>query len=266
MNNDDIVEEINSIIECDPTVEVLIGMLTENTGRAMMDSGDAYGRNWERNQGKDIRAFMNAPEASIDKYGCMTIDLFHFLRQRVEFMPKLQAEFDEWANTEENKGENWYSLMEEWCSKRKSEYGGFNSYNGECLLSQTIQGDFFEHEDHTYLMLQIHGGADVRGGYTAPKIFSVYEEPYSLFDWDTYTIQSVGREADPVCLDVCNGDVSDMEGNYIGGHYTLDREGVERDPLLDWLDASKLEWDEDKSAFKAPDGDGWIEVIAPQSY
>lgn len=32
------------------TERVLIAMLTENTGRHMLDSGGAYGRNWERNR------------------------------------------------------------------------------------------------------------------------------------------------------------------------------------------------------------------------
>lgn len=32
------------------TKQVLTEMLTESTGRALMDSGDAYGRHWERNQ------------------------------------------------------------------------------------------------------------------------------------------------------------------------------------------------------------------------
>jgi len=184
-------------------------------------------------------------------------------------MPEIQAEFDEWANNDENKDDNWYSLMGEWCDNHKIINGaynvrGFNSYNDECLLSQIIQGDFFEYEDSTYLMLQIHGGCDVRGGYTAPKIFSVHEEPYSLFDWNTYTIQSVGREADAVWVDVRHGDASDMEGNYIASFYS--GKDADRDPLLDWLAFDKLEWDEDKGTFKAPDGDGWIEVIAPECY
>ena len=251
------------------TDKVLADMLTENTGTHMLDSGGAYGRNWEKNQGLTVDAFMEAPEASIDKYGCINIDLFHFLKDRIEFMPEIQAEFDEWVNNDKNKDDGWYSLMTEWCDDHKIVNGayevrGFNSYNDECLLSQTIQGDFFEYDNTTYLMLQIHGGCDVRGGYTAPKIFSVYDEPYSLFDWNTYTIQSVGREADTVYVDVRHGDASDMEGNYIGTPYSSKDD--ERDPLMDWLAFDKLEWDEDKGTFKAPDGDGWIEVIAPECY
>jgi hypothetical protein len=54
-------------------------------------------------------------------------------------------------------------------------YGGvwdYNSYNDEyCLLDQTIQVTFFCIADRAYVALQIHGGCDVRGGYTKPAIF-----------------------------------------------------------------------------------------------
>jgi hypothetical protein len=36
------------------TQTVLLEMFQENTGAHMLDSGGAYGRNWERNQGKDL--------------------------------------------------------------------------------------------------------------------------------------------------------------------------------------------------------------------
>jgi len=44
------------------TKEIIYNMLTENTGRHMLDSGGAYGRNWERNQVKTIEDFENEPE------------------------------------------------------------------------------------------------------------------------------------------------------------------------------------------------------------
>ena len=34
-------------------------MLTENTGSAMLDSGDAYGRHWENNKQRTIDDFKN---------------------------------------------------------------------------------------------------------------------------------------------------------------------------------------------------------------
>lgn len=48
-----------------------------------------------------------------------------------------------------------------------------NTYNGEDCLSQTLQFAYFEHDHSSYCLLQIHGGADVRGGYTAPRAFDL---------------------------------------------------------------------------------------------
>ncbi len=49
-----------------------------------------------------------------------------------------------------------------------------NTYNEESLLSQVLQYTLFTDESNGqgYVALQIHGGADVRGGYTAPRIFT----------------------------------------------------------------------------------------------
>lgn len=46
-----------------------------------------------------------------------------------------------------------------------------NTYNGEDLLSQTLQYTYFECDGTPYVLLQVHGGCDVRGGYTAPRAF-----------------------------------------------------------------------------------------------
>lgn len=56
----------------------------------------------------------------------------------------------------------------------------WNSYNGEQTLDAVLQGANLHTEGHEsefefpgYLLLQVHGGADVRGGYTDAKLFKV---------------------------------------------------------------------------------------------
>lgn len=241
------------------TDKILAEMLTENTGRHMMDSGDAYGRNWERNQGRDVQSFIDAPEVNVTEWG-IELDLFHYLRNRLEFAPDVQEHFDAFCD---RKDDDWYALMEEWCELYPCEFSGFNSYNGDCLLSQTIQGNFFEWSDgEIYLMLQIHGGADVRGGYTAPKVFGVsgYDGPYVImYDWDSYIIQSADdRKGEPVCLEFRNGEVYDADGEYLGDGYRWNKKDND-DPRLKWFDT--LEWDEETNSFIAPDGDGHVEFV-----
>jgi len=165
----------------DKTAEVIAGMLTENTGSHMLDSGGAYGRNWERNQG---HKFEDDPEATYDlsEYGTgITINLYHWLNSRVEYAEELDKRFQEFAKGMPD--DPWAEIMEKFTEEIGAE-GKYNvnSYNGDCLLSQVIQYVVIEDADgDEYAFLQIHGGCDVRGGYTAPRVFKIGEE-FSLHD------------------------------------------------------------------------------------
>ena len=199
------------------TDEVLIGMLRENTGRRFLDSGGAYGRNWERNQSRE---FINEPETRLkfalygdDEDPQLEIDfclnVFSWLRERVTFNEPLQAMFDAFDSREENQDRGYLAVMDAFVDhlrERGYSVGGIysegepltvNTYNSEDALSQTLQyvyltidspSEFWENDspnpalDGDYLLLQIHGGCDVRGGYTAPKCFTCSIEEYSILD------------------------------------------------------------------------------------
>ena len=163
------------------TQRVLADMLTENTGSHMLDSGGAYGRHWERNQGQTVEGMLDAPSAyfqgtSDGECWGFTVDVFHFLDARVEYNAELTEDFQAFAELPENKSEGWLALMEEWAEGRSDEWRTFNSYNDETLLSQTIQGTVFPVADDWFVLLQIHGGCDVRGGYTAPRVFRIVHD------------------------------------------------------------------------------------------
>lgn len=161
------------------TSQKIADMLTENTGSSMLDSGGAYGRHWERNAGKTLEDFETAPAGTIDEYGEITVDLFHYLNDRLEYAPALDAAWQSYDGDRPN--ESWSENIETFLdmlgvSQDGDFYGGgrwgFNSYNfGNCLLSQTIQGTAFSLGSNGYVILQVHGGCDVRGGYTKPVIF-----------------------------------------------------------------------------------------------
>lgn len=174
------------------TAEVLAAMLTENTGRHMLDSGDAYGRHWQRNRGIDVESWLNRPTASWGYKGeYYTLDVFHWLLTRLQFEPELQAEFD--IFDQERPDDGWLQVMDEFCEHKWPELTRecINSYNHEDALSQVIQftgvfGD--DYPDHQYVLLQIHGGCDVRGGYTAPKVFSVVGTECCMYDFMSASI------------------------------------------------------------------------------
>lgn len=175
------------------TDKVLIGMLHEDTGRAMCDSGDAYGRNWQRNQAVTAADFLAREPvkmiASIDPDGYpefeVTRDTFQFLHDRLTFDPEMDRKFQRFASRPKNKHAGWLGLMEDFAEKRcgDGEHYTCNTYNGDDALDQTLQYTEWEGPDgEWYVALQIHGGCDVRGGYTRPRIFTANDGACSLMD------------------------------------------------------------------------------------
>ena len=174
------------------TEKVITSMLTENTGSHMLDSGGAYGRNYEHNQGK---SFEDEPAAVLNfeiynnSVGIeVTLDLYHWLVERLEFAEEEQARFDKFNEREDMKDELWCDVLQAYTAEffpDDTAGGGYNTYNGECLLSQGFQ--FWTLENAGLVIIQIHGGCDIRGGYTAPKFF--YAEEYAMFYNADATIQ-----------------------------------------------------------------------------
>jgi len=174
------------------TSDVLKAMLTENTGTHFLDSGGANGRAWQRNQGRDfdkepsgilsVRIWKPAEhKADWD----VTLSTYHFLNERVRFLPDWQARFDAYVESHdyERRSTPWLALMEGFFDDLKERghevtgpSGGderftVNTYNHPSFLSQVLQYVAAAVDDVPLYLLQIHGGADVRGGYTAPKFF-----------------------------------------------------------------------------------------------
>lgn len=171
-------------------MNIIAKMLRENTGSHFLDSGSAYGRNHERNKG--VR-FDKQPRATVDfKYGIdVTVNLYHYLTDRVTLATNLDRKFTRFCNRKENEHESYFTLVHTWLKSLTDsglEIGGLygegepmtiNTYNGESLLSQVIQFTYFTLDHTSYVLLQVHGGCDVRGGYTRPRVFEASE---SMFD------------------------------------------------------------------------------------
>lgn len=177
------------------TREVLAQMLTENTGAHFLDSGGAYGRHWERNKGKTQADFDTEPQATADRWGGVVLSVYHYLARRLEYSPDVQSEFEEFTKaTDPN--DYWLTVAEEFAKSRDGEANTWNSYNGDCYLSQTIQGVTFydKTRNENFVLLQIHGGCDVRGGYTAPRAFRIVVDSAELFPYDhaSYSVECSG--------------------------------------------------------------------------
>lgn len=200
-------------------------MLKENTGRHMLDSGGAYGRHWERNQGVSL-AEQQAYTAEFSVYGdnqieiMVTLRLFHWMCHNLEPDDELQALLDKFA--EENPNMDVYTLGEEfaeklvngefedeatggeWSYPSRGRFGEtkFNSYNDDNILSQDILytplcDNTWSRHDTTHLVLQVHGGCDARGGHTMPRVFKLASDDYDWLDtMVSYDIYVNGIEPD----------------------------------------------------------------------
>lgn len=172
--------------------EIIKNMMCENTGKNLLDSGDAYGRHYEENQKNGI---MTGPQ-KVDFWTDgeketelnPIIPLYDFLTYDLEVDGESERFEDEFYNYIKVNDLNPYSVFDiEDTIKaigEESAYGKIemiNTYNYESVLSQTIQFIMFsDGYDNIYVCLQIHNGCDVRAGYTLPKIFYVENPEYFI--------------------------------------------------------------------------------------
>ena len=171
------------------TETLIHAMLTTNTGTHMLDSGGDNGRNWQRNQGKTLADFQAEPAALLNWYVKrdddgnitsaepeVTTSVFHKLTSGIIWQDDLCREFnampcDDW------RGDYYGTSVDqtEWLDlhgfEQRRGCDGWNTYNWAANFSQTLQGHDLELNGVGYALIQIHGGADVRGGYTDAKLF-----------------------------------------------------------------------------------------------
>lgn len=163
-------------------------MLTENTGKHMCDSGFSEGRGWQKNQKKTIEDFNDGDEEVYEfdyERGDITrtVSVFHFLTNNLELddicdeFNEIQDESDDWDADCDAYGvsRNAFDHINSFESDVEIQRS-WNTYTGESDLSQILQGANLTINDEPYVLIQIHNGADARGGYTDAKLFKLEEE------------------------------------------------------------------------------------------
>jgi len=164
-----------------PTERIVHKMLIENTGAHILDSGSIYGRHWERN--RLIDDFRKVPAVIVNVYDdwvSVLYHVFHYIVDHYEYQRDLDWRFHRFANLPEWKREPWLKVMKAWIREDfpyDCTYWFFNTYNGDNILSQDLQGAWIVVEEYEveYVILQTHNGCDIRGGYSTPHVFRVYE-------------------------------------------------------------------------------------------
>ena len=209
--------------------ELIFSMLTENTGTHFLDSGGDNGRMWQRNANKCIADFEAEPQELYQydpKYNEIhrTVSVFHYLTHNLEVnhiafnFNELNTDAKDWeAECKEDDASLYGVSINAWLDLVTSNdvevNRSWNTYNGESDLSQILQGANLTINEEQYILIQIHGGADARGGYTDAKLFK--------------------------CGDYMDGMIHEYLREYSDNYETLE-ELEYIDSMLDYWDESKV--------------------------
>jgi hypothetical protein len=186
----------------------------QNTGCHILDSGGSSGRGWQRNQTREFNPKASGCKVEFSIYEWkdrdarleidFTVDVWTWLCDKATYDGKMQRAFDRFAKLPENENDHWLGLMEkfpEWYANKQGEtaagiYGDGDpiicyTYNDENCLSQDIQFCYWTTGERgcrdEHLLVQIHNGADARGGLTSPLAMTCNEE-LSIFEYRRCTL------------------------------------------------------------------------------
>lgn len=165
--------------------EHIIEMLLENTGTHLLDSGGKEGRLWQRNQGK---IFDDEKRVELEFYDGIfeyeIVSTYHYLSEVLD-NTEISEQFTDLLR---DKDSHWVQEGIEFIKDEGYDIDNVrevvNTYNGENNLSQILLFSTFTYNEEAYVLLQIHGGADVRGGYTNARCFKL--EGYLTGQVDVY--------------------------------------------------------------------------------
>lgn len=180
-----------------PTEAAIHEMMVEATGRSMLDSGDAYGRAYEKNRA--IWDLKRIPAVYLSWWGPGIRDVspvrstFHYLAAHLVYDAAMQERYDAFdLKRDPERRQAWLGTMEAFADGIDGECGVYNTYSEEtCLLDAVIQFASFQDHDAAgdrYVLLQHHGGCDMRGGYSRPRAFRVNDVDELLGNWSWFSL------------------------------------------------------------------------------
>lgn len=161
--------------------EILQDLFTENTGKHFLDSGGTDGRQWQRNQKRD---FESEPEAVIeywnDEFQYVTVNTYHYFKKVLDHDEVCESVNEylrenniHWVGeVDENDLENHIATFSDYYEV-EFKSGQWNTYNSEYNTDHVFQGQWVTIDGEPYVLLQLHLGADVRGGYSDVQLFKL---------------------------------------------------------------------------------------------
>lgn len=147
-------------------------LLKESTGTHFLDSGGDSNRHWQKNA---KRNFNKEPRVLWDKYG-YSVNIYHYLcevlntdrnTQKINsFITRNDLHWVQEVEEEITNKDFMYHEIKDWGEV-------YNTYNGKENISQTLLFKTFRIDGEQYVLLQVHQGADKRGGYTQARCFKL---------------------------------------------------------------------------------------------
>ena len=228
----------------------IIEILTEDTGINGLDSGGVNGRGWQRN--RLIDDWNALPTVDVDTCGddiMISYSTFHYLNNFLDITDESERLNNVMKGVMEESGASYYDDMEEFLSfadvgPDPDGYTGIvNTYNYDNIIDHVLQYAIFEVDGESYIILQVHLGADVRGGYSVPQVFALPEPDYFITTQNDVTAR-------------CG--CSDWYSDDGGQHYY--RDGSPSSPDPDWS------MDEDTNAVTCNKCGGPVEFGVMESF
>lgn len=156
-------------------------LFVEKVGHSMLDSGGAYGYQHDANEKnppweKPIITFSLASRGSSETEISVSINTYiHFLTclDITEESEKVRAEYEAFCAEEEQVDDSHFENMTEFSKQRAN-----NTYNYDNPMDHVFQYVEFtrmgkDKRPHEFVILQLHLGCDVRGGYSKPRVFEL---------------------------------------------------------------------------------------------
>lgn len=186
-------------------------MFVEPTAHHLCDSGSIYGRSYQTNQKRD---FASEPQATLStKYGYpeVSVNTVQHLEACLEEDVLCRA-FNALENNAWDGERSWGISAEhdEFLDAIGADIEEpWNSYNWDNCFDQVVQARRVYINGEEYVLMQIHGGCDVRSGYTDAKLFKIIEPDYFMDDCCSFDIPRPIAEAAGYPVQPCDYDDSD---------------------------------------------------------
>ena len=183
-------------------------MLREETDRNLCDSGGMYGYAYECR--RQIRNFDDLPGGWLTVYRgdlMWTKSTYQVLIRHLTYDAEMTRRLASLLRSEADQNATQSDIIEGFIADVADSYddviGGDGTNNGDGIMDVHMSYDIFRRDGQSYIILSIHGGCDIRWGYTRPRVFTLDDVDSFLMEFEDLTMECN-------CIMVNNYDIEDI--------------------------------------------------------